>query len=77
MKTTSNNKVIARKVLNAIINGAHSMEMIIRNQELYAERDKVCDTIKRMQTDGIIEYHNRNMANEYAYYITDEGWKIF
>ena len=68
---------ITRKVLNAIISGAHTMDMIIRNQALSVERQKVCSAIKKLQDNGIIEYHNRNMAHEYGYYITDEGWKIF
>jgi predicted transcriptional regulator len=75
MKATANNKVIAQKIINAITHGAHTKEMIIRNQELETELETVCKVIEWLQNEGIIEYHNRNMAHEYGYFITEEGWR--
>lgn len=68
---------IARKVLNAIVQGAHTTDMIIRNQNLELEYMDVCKTLDKMAKDGVIEYHNRNMAKEFGYFITEAGWGLF
>lgn len=67
-------KRIARKIFNAIIQGAHTTDMIIRNQNLELEYTDVCKTLAKLEADGVIEYHNRNLAKEYGYFITEAGW---
>ena len=74
MKIPASTKKIATQVINAIIQGAHTTDMIIRNQSLERHGFEVAEAIAYLQTKGIIEYHNRNMASEYGYFITEEGW---
>lgn len=74
LKSKSADKSIAQKVINAIIQGAHTTDMIIRNQGLELQYREFCKAIAWLEIEGIIECHNRNMAHEYGYFITDEGW---
>lgn len=48
--------------------------MIIRNQGLETQYRAVCKTLAWLQSQGIIEYHNRNLAQEYGYFIADNAW---
>lgn len=66
--------IIARKIVNAILQGAHTTDMIIRNQGLETQYRAVCKTLAWLQSQGIIEYHNRNLAQEYGYFIADNAW---
>ena len=68
-------KKTAQKIINAIIQGAHTTDMIIRNQGLELHYREVCEAIAWLEIEGVIEYHNRNMAHEYGYFITEEGWQ--
>ena len=74
MKTPAEVKRVANQIINAIIQGAHTTDMIIRNQGLELKYREFCKAIAYLQMEGIVELHNRNMANEYGYYITDFGW---
>lgn len=81
MKTTVFNGTtridsIARRIVGAIINGRHTRDIIIKYLQLETEYREVSFALAILQQEGIIEYHNRNMANEYGYFITDEGWNM-
>jgi DNA-binding GntR family transcriptional regulator len=67
-------KQIANQIKNAIIQGAHTTHMIIINQGLELRYNEVCEALAWLESEGLVEYHNRNLAHEYGWFITDKGW---
>lgn len=65
---------IENAIIIAILLGAHTTDMIIRNRGLETQYKAVCKALVSLQVKGLIEYTNDNMANEYGYFITEEGW---
>ncbi len=76
MKPNKLTEALAQQVINAILQGAHTTEMILRNQHLEAQRMEVCEAMAYLLSEEIIEYSNDNYAHEYGYYISDKGWQI-
>lgn len=73
MKQTAKEKRVAQQIINAILHGAHTTQMIIKNQGLELESATVEGQLASLECQGIIEYHNRNMAKEFGWFLTDEG----
>lgn len=66
-------KKMAQQIIVAILQGAHTPDMIMRNRGIYTEYKEFCEAMAALQIEGIIECHNRNMAHEWGYYLTDKG----
>lgn len=73
MTQTAKEKRIAQQIIIAILQGAHTTQMIIKNRGLEFESAMVEGQLASLECQGIIEYHNRNMAKEFGWFLTDEG----
>lgn len=65
---------IENAVIIAILLGAHTTDMIVLNRCLETRYSDVCLALLSLEIKGYIEYTNKNMANEYGYFLTEKGW---
>ena len=65
---------VENAVIIAILLGAHTTDMIIENRCLETRYSDVCLALSSLEIMGYIEYTNKNMANEYGYFLTEKGW---
>lgn len=73
---TTEEKKIKEAIIDAIIHGRHGSRNIISYCHLERKYREFCRAIAELQMNGIIEYHNRNEAKEYGYFLTEKAYAL-